>query len=374
LEYIIAGLTLGASYALIAVGYTMVYGIIQLINFAHGEIYMFGAYFAFAMILKAPPSQSIPLACFTFLLLLIPSFVFLKDKFRYSTALLFSCPFCLLMSVGAYYIYRCHVSFFIAFILSIILTSCLGMSIEFVAYRPLRHAPRLAALITAIGMSLCLQNISRLIFSARTRVYPSAFIPDILKVPIIDDAMLSGMTFIELLTKAHRIKISSGVYVTLLQVIIIGVAVGLMVALHLVIRRTKLGKAMRACSQDKITSSLMGIDIDRIILYTFAIGSGMGAVAGMLHVLEYSNLSPTMGYYAGVVAFAAAVLGGIGNIPGAMIGGFVLGIVQSLTGWAEPFCPGISKWTFGIAYAVMIGVILLKPEGILGRATTRTRV
>ncbi|MDI6704104.1 MAG: branched-chain amino acid ABC transporter permease [bacterium] len=371
MDYIISGLTMGGAYALIAVGYTMVYGIIGLINFAHGEIYMFGAYFVFAMIVETSKNTSFLISLFMLVIFGITIYLFLRDKFSPLPSLALSLVGGSFLSGFTFFLFLTSIPFYLAFLLSMIFTSCLGMAIEFIAYRPLRDAPRLAALITAIGMSLILQNVARLIWGARTRAYPDQLIPSIIKTQTINgefltDKLLSKMSFFELLLKGHKIRIFGDTYISSLKILIILLTILIMIILHLIIHKTKIGKAMRACAQDKVTASLMGIDTDRIITYTFAIGSGMGAVAGILNGLAYHNLSPTMGYKAGVVAFAAAVLGGIGNIPGAMVGGFILGLAQSIAAWI-----GLSQWIYGVAYAVMILFIVLRPTGIFGKATAR---
>lgn len=289
LEQVINGLILGGIYALIAVGYTMVYGIIQLINFAHGEIFMFGAYFAFLCVTT------------------------------------FGLPF------------------WVALPISMLLCATMGMLIDFIAYRPLRNAPRLSALITAIGISLVLQNLARMIWGAEWRVFPSATIP----------------TFLT----ENFIPLPGGAQLLFRDMFILVLAVILMVGLNLIIYLTKIGKAMRACAQDKVAAHLMGINTNWVILVTFAIGSALGAVAGvMVGVREV--IEPTMGYYKGVAAFAAAVLGGIGNITGAMLGGLLLGIAETLgAGYIS------SGYRLAIAYIIMILVIIFRPSGLLGKST-----
>ena len=289
LEQVINGLILGGIYALIAVGYTMVYGIIQLINFAHGEIFMFGAYFAFL--------------CVTTL----------------------------------------GLPFWVALPVSMLLCAVMGMLIDFIAYRPLRNAPRLSALITAIGISLVLQNLARMIWGAKWRTFPPATMP----------------TF---LTENH-INLPGGAELLYRDMFIIGLAAVLMVGLNCIIYLTKIGKAMRACAQDKVAAHLMGINTNWVILVTFAIGSALGAVAGVMVGLR-EVIEPSMGYYKGVAAFAAAVLGGIGNITGAMLGGLLLGVAEVLgAGYIS------SGYRLAIAYIIMILVIIFRPSGLLGKST-----
>jgi len=290
LQQLVNGITLGGVYALIAVGYTMVYGVIQLINFAHGEIYMLGAFLAYTMV--------------TFF----------------------------------------HIPFFVAFFLTIFICAGCGVILDFVAYRPLRNAPRLAALITAIGMSIFLQNLALMIWGAQIKSYPRDLLPEI----FFQTALSFG-----------------DVTLSWLQVFILSVTLVFMIILHLIIHKTRVGTAMRAISQDKISSSLMGISVNRVISFTFAIGSAMGGMAGILVGLYYNAIFPTMGYIAGVKAFAAAVLGGIGSVPGAMLGGGVLGIAEVMgAGYLS------SEYRDGISYAVMILVILFKPSGLVGRLNT----
>ncbi|MBC8419225.1 MAG: branched-chain amino acid ABC transporter permease [Desulfobacteraceae bacterium] len=287
LQQLVNGITLGGVYALIAVGYTMVYGVIQLINFAHGEIYMLGAFLAYTMV----------------------------------TVL--------------------GLPFFAAFVLTILICSCFGIILDFVAYRPLRKAPRLAALITAIGMSIFLQNLALMIWGSQIKSYPREVLPAIFLKPALSVGEVS---------------------LSWLQVFILSITVLFMIILHLIIHRTKIGTAMRALSQDKTTSALMGIGVNRVISFTFAIGSAMGGMAGILVGLYYNAIFPTMGYIAGIKAFAAAVLGGIGSVPGAMLGGGVLGIAEVIgAGYIS------SEYRDGISYAVMIAVILFKPSGLIGK-------
>lgn len=287
LQQLVNGITLGGVYALIAVGYTMVYGVIQLINFAHGEIYMLGAFLAYTMV----------------------------------TVL--------------------GIPFFGAFVLTLLICAVFGMLLDLIAYRPLRNAPRLAALITAIGMSIFLQNLALMIWGSQIKSYPREVLPPIFFKP--------ALTF-------------GDVSLSWLQVFIVSITVLFMIILHLIIHKTQIGTAMRAVSQDKTTAALMGIGVNRVISFTFAIGSAMGGMAGILVGLYYNAIFPTMGYIAGIKAFAAAVLGGIGSVPGAMLGGGVLGIAEVMgAGYIS------SEYRDGISYAVMIAVILFKPSGLIGR-------
>jgi len=282
------GLTLGLIYALIAVGYTMVYGVIELINFAHGEVYMFGAFL-----------------CVTFI-----------------------------SSLG--------VPLFPAMVLAMALCALMGVSIDHIAYKPLRKAPRLAALITAIGVSIFLQNIAMIIWGSRPAPFPRAAVPQFFS----EQAFTLG-----------------SVSVSGLQLFIYVLTTAMMIGLTLIINKTRVGTAMRALAQNATAAALMGINVNRVIAFTFALGSSLGAAAGILVAMYYNTMSATMGYNAGVKAFAAAVLGGIGSVPGAMLGGVVLGVAETLgAGYVS------SQYRDGLGYAVMIAVILLRPSGLLGKS------
>jgi branched-chain amino acid transport system permease protein len=291
--HILNAITLGAIYALIAVGYTMVYGIIKLINFAHGEVYMSGAILTW----WAVEEMKVPLV--------------------------------------------------LALFLSMIACAILGAAIDYLAYRPLRNSSRLAALITAIGVSLSLQTIAQLVFGARPHAIPDEAIPAFFKTGYIYFEGINGQTPL-FFGKDLALWIAAAIS---------------MVALDHLVRKTKTGKAMRACSMDQTTAALMGIDVNRVITFTFMIGSAFAAVAGVLYSLKVGgNIEPRMGYYPGLIAFAAAVLGGIGNIRGAMLGGIILGATQALgTGYID------SRYDFAYAFAVMIVAILIRPHGLLGK-------
>lgn len=293
-QQLINGLTIGGVYALIALGYTMVYGILELINFAHGEIYMLGAYlgiifFAFFTALGLT-SMSLPLSL--------------------ALTLALSTLFC----------------------------SAYGFTVERIAYRPLRNAPRLSPLISAIGMSIFLQNYVMLTQGATDKVFPSLF-------------GAAGYDFL-------------GARVTYLQTSIILMSCLLMASLHLFVTRTRMGKAMRAVAQDKTMASLVGINIDAVISMTFVIGSGLAAVAGIMVAMYYGLVNYYIGYIAGIKAFTAAVLGGIGSIPGAMFGGLFLGLVESMGASYVS-----SEYKDAYAFAVLIIVLLIKPTGIFGKST-----
>jgi len=282
IQQLINGVSLGSIYALIALGYTMVYGIIKLINFAHGDIYMVGAYVAF-----------------------------------FATTYL-------------------HLSFFPALIVAMVTAGIIGVIIERLAYRPLRYAPRIAVLITAIGVSLLLEYGGILIVSPQPRTFPALFQADV-------------FTFGNIVVNSQ-------------QVLILAVSLALMIILTYVVQRTKIGKAMRAVSFDTDAAKLMGINVDGVISITFAIGSALAAAAGMLVGVYYNSIDPLMGIMPGLKAFVAAVLGGIGIIPGAMLGGILMGIVEALVS-------GFISSTFrdAAAFAILIIILLFRPSGLLGK-------
>ncbi|MHB8483193.1 MAG: branched-chain amino acid ABC transporter permease [Nitrospiria bacterium] len=291
IQQLMNGLTLGAVYALVALGYTMVYGILELINFAHGEIYMIGAYL---------------------------SIIFLGF-------------FTMVGSTGHFL----FLSLFLSFILSALFCGAYGYTMEKMAYRPLRGAHRLAPFISAIGMSIFLQNYVMLTQGSGDVVFPRLF-PN------------SEIRF-------------SGITLTSLQGVILSSSFVLMGSLYLLVQKTLIGKAMRATAQDKTMASLLGIDVDLIISLTFVIGSVLAAAAGMMVAMYYGTVNFFIGYIAGIKAFTAAVLGGIGNIPGAMIGGLLLGMVESL---GASYISSEYKDLF--AFLILILVLLLKPSGLLG--------
>ena len=295
IDQIINGLTIGGIYALIALGYTLVYGILFMINFAHGEIFMFGSFGGFAALSY-----------------------FVNSGFAANHPAL---------------------SLIAAFLAAMIISSFLGAILERIAYRPLRYAPRLAPLISAIGASIFLQNVMMLIIKARMQVYP-----DIFPEEFIDIGSISISYF---------------------QIFIILGSVVLMIALFLFIKKTKTGKAMRAVAENKEAASLMGIDVNRIILITFVIGSTLAAVAGVMVGIYYTQINHMMGFIPGIKAFTAAVLGGIGNVVGAMLGGYFLGIAEALGVLIMP-----SEYKDVIAFSLLVLVLIFRPRGILGEVVS----
>ncbi|MEX2198126.1 MAG: branched-chain amino acid ABC transporter permease LivH [Burkholderiales bacterium] len=294
LQQLINGLTLGMIYGLIAIGYTMVYGIIGMINFAHGEIFMIGAFIAFI------------------------SFVALG-----------------LIGIG-----WVPLALLIVLVATMLLTSMYGWALERVAYRPLRHSPRLAALITAIGMSIFLQNYVQLLQGARVKP--------------LQPVITGGVRFLE----GSEFAVSF----SFLQMLIIVVTLGLMVGFTLLIHRTALGRAQRACQQDLGMASLVGIDVDRTIALTFVLGASLASVAGLMFLLNYGVIDFYIGFLAGIKAFTAAVLGGIGSVPGAMLGGLLIGLIEAF--WSAYFSV---EYKDVAAFAILILVLIFRPTGLLGK-------
>ena len=286
MQQLVNGLALGSIYALIALGYTMVYGIIAMINFAYGEIFMFGAYAGLTLALTN------------------------------------------------------YVNVYVALLGATLITMVLGVVIERVAYKPLRRSSRLSALISAIGVSIFLSSLMVRLKGPNTRGFPTLFENKIFEI--------------------------GNFQITIYQIVIIGVAGLLMLGLHLFVTYTKMGRAMRACAQDQDAANLMGVNVDRVISVTFAIGSGLAGAAGVLAGIYFNAVQPYMGLMAGLKAFAAAVLGGIGSIPGAMIGGLVIGLTEIMG-----ITVNLSQYKDAFAFAILILVLLFKPSGIMGRKANK---
>ena len=312
----IDGLTLGTVYAVIALGYTMVYGILELINFAHGEIFMTGAFIGTTLLL-------------------------------------------LLTGIGWVAALPALLMLVFVLVVTAVLTGFLGMGIERLAYRPLRHAPRLIPLITAIGISFVLQDIVRFIAELSKGSYivtgPSLFTNQIL----IKTSSISSIF------NDASIKTSF--------VIVLVTAVVMMIGLDIFVNRTKWGMAMRAVAQDRETASLMTVNVNKVISITFFVGSALGGATGVLFAIQYGTIDPYIGFILGLKAFTAAVLGGIGNIRGAMLGGLLLGVLEM---FASANLTLLTGGVFGaeykdvFAFAILIIVLLFKPEGLLGKPVT----
>ena len=283
LQQLVNGLSLGSIYALIALGYTMVYGIIKLINFAHGDIYMLGAFTAF-----------------------------------YATTVF-------------------HLNFFLALIVAMVLCGVLGVLIERIAYKPLRHATRITALITAMGVSYILEYTTQYFAGSEVKTFPE---------DVLNNAVFQ----------------IGGIQISQQQIYIIAVTLILMLTLTYIVGRTRMGRAMRAVSVDEKAAELMGISVDRTISFTFLLGSVLAGAAGVLVGVYYNSINPLMGMVPGLKAFIAAVFGGIGIIPGAMIGGFAIGIAETMV-----VAYGSSLYRDAIVYVILILILIIKPAGLLGK-------
>lgn len=281
MQQLINGLSLGSIYALLALGYTMIYGIVKIIHFAHGDVYMLGAFF------------------------------------------------------GYYTINVWHFNFIMALFGSMIFCALVGMLIEFVAYRPLRHSSRIAVLITAIGVSYFLENGMSVLFSGDTRDFPQ----------VIKQVNYEWF----------------GIRVTNVQLLIFATTIILMIVLQLIVKKTKMGRAMRAAAADPVAAELMGININGTISFVFAIGSAMAGAAGVLIGLYYNSIEPTMGLTPGIKAFVAAVVGGVGSIPGAAVGAVIIGCLESMMQ-----AIGFSAFKDAAVYVVLIIVLLFLPAGLFG--------
>jgi branched-chain amino acid transport system permease protein len=295
-QELVNGITAGALYALVALGFSMVYGVLKLLNFAHGDLYMVGAFIGFFVIqwFGGPTKLTIPVP-----LLLV-----------------------------------------IMFVLAAVLVGGLGVAIERFAYRPLRDAPRIAPLITAIGISFFLENSALLLFGAQYRIYNTS----------------------EFISFSSGIQIGS-VSIDAVQIMVVALGAALMVGLRLLVNRTRLGKQMRAVAADREAAEMLGINVNFTIAATFFLGSALAGVSGVMAGLLFNQVNNTMGFTAGLFAFTAAVVGGIGSIPGAMLGGLLIGLAQSfVTGYIS------STYTNLLVFGLLIVVMVLRPTGLLGRA------
>ena len=282
IQQLVNGLAVGSIYALIALGYTMVYGTIKLINFAHGDVYMMGAF------------------------------------------------------IGYFAVMVLKLNVFLALLLAMVACAILGVVIERVAYKPLRKSTRVAALITAIGVSYLLENAMSYFFGAESRPFPSDFGTE--TFTLFGDVSVNGK-----------------------QILIFGITVLLMALLQFIVRYTKMGKAMRAVAVDEQAAQLMGIDVDGVISFTFALGSALAGIAGVLVGVYYNTISTTMGITVGLKAFVAAVLGGIGSIPGAMVGGYLIGLLETMVSFF-----GYSPYRDGVVYFLLFIILIVLPAGLFG--------
>ncbi|PMB84948.1 branched-chain amino acid ABC transporter permease [Dolosicoccus paucivorans] len=282
MQQMINGIALGSIYALIALGYTMVYGTIKLINFAHGEVYMLGAF------------------------------------------------------IGFYLVQTFDINIYLAMLIAMACCAIIGVIIERVAYKPLRKSTRVAALITAIGVSYFIQNLMAYKLGPEVRAFPAA-----------------------MKTQVYRV---GGIVINSKQLFVFITTIILMIVLTLIVNKTKMGKAMRAVAVDAEAAQLMGIDVNRIISFTFALGSGLAGIAGVLVGVYYNSISPFMGVTSGLKAFVAAVVGGIGSIPGAMVGGYLIGLLETLVTYL-----GWSTYKDAAVYVLLIIILLVLPAGLFGK-------
>lgn len=311
LQQLINGVSLGAIYSLIALGYTMVYGVLKLINFAHGDIYMVGAFMGYYIAngLGARGAQALGQGADGLI----------------ARGLL-----------GGGGLEPSLVTALVVMLLAMAICAALGVIIERFAYRPVRKYSRLTALITAIGVSLLLENGGQVVFGADPKFFPELF-------------------------KKRNIELFGGASINSADIVVLIIAIVLMIGLQLIVYRTKTGRAMRAVSFNLQSAKLMGINTDRIIMFTFALGSALAAAAGVLVAIRIPRIDPLMGILVGLKAFVAAVLGGIGNIPGAMLGGLLIGITETMVvGYLSP------TYKDAVAFAILILILLFRPSGLLG--------
>jgi branched-chain amino acid transport system permease protein len=311
LQQLINGISLGAIYSLIALGYTMVYGVLKLINFAHGDVYMVGAFMGFYLAngLGARGAQMLGMS---------PDGMVARGL------------------IGGGTMEPSLITALVVMLLAMAICAAIGVIIERLAYRPVRKYSRLTALITAIGVSLLLENGGQVVFGAEPKFFPELF-------------------------RKQNIDLVGGASINSADIVVLVIALALMVALQLIVYRTKTGRAMRAVSFNLQSAKLMGINTDRIIMFTFALGSALAAAAGVLVAIRIPRIDPLMGILVGLKAFVAAVLGGIGNIPGAMLGGLLIGITETMVvGYFSP------TYKDAVAFAILILILLFRPSGLLG--------
>lgn len=311
LQQLINGISLGAIYSLIALGYTMVYGVLKLINFAHGDVYMVGAFVGYYIAngLGARGAHALGQGADGFI----------------ARGL-----------IGSGTMEPSLVTALVVMLLAMAICAALGVIIERFAYRPVRKYSRLTALITAIGVSLLLENGGQVVFGAEPKFFPELF-------------------------RKRNIDLVGGASINSADIMVLVIAIGLMIGLQLVVFRTKTGRAMRAVSFNLQSAKLMGINTDRIIMFTFALGSALAAAAGVLVAIRIPRIDPLMGILVGLKAFVAAVLGGIGNIPGAVLGGLLIGITETMVvGYLSP------TYKDAVAFAILILILLFRPSGLLG--------
>lgn len=348
IQHLFNALALGALYGLIAIGYTMVYGILRLINFAHGDIFMLGAYLVFFSTIAFMPAWVAALLLGLTLIIFYSTFVGFGKK----PPLWFWAGVALAAIVGCYYGFVSQADFappwLLAVAFAIVVTSAIGISVDRVAYKPLREAPRISALISAIGVSFFIESAAVVVFSGLPRPVRQ---PDFVTQPIVFS--LESITG----------NAESLVRVSPMAIIVPVISIVLILGLLWIIYRTKPGLAMRAISKDIETTRLMGVSVNKVIALTFGLGSALAAAAGIMWSLRYPQIFPYMGMMPGLKAFIAAVFGGIGSIPGAMIGGAMLGFMEI---FIVAFFPELSGYRDAFAFILLIIILLWKPTGLLG--------
>jgi len=359
-QQLVNGLSQGAIYALIAVGYTMVYGVLQLINFAHGDVFMVGAMVAMYVATgRVPPTMPVWMHGLIIGVLVIALIAMTVSRRSFKLGAMELLPFAGIYAVVAPSLFfigkishgipgsqweRSYLTSFFVLLVSLVVCGLMGFLIERLAYRPLRDKPRINSLITAIGISLLLEfgGQHQSVFGPTPQPFPAEMIPDI-KTPLFT---------------------LGGAIISRVDVLIFAVTILLMLVLSYIVMKTKTGLALRAVSFRFDTAALMGVNINRIISFTFILGSVLAAAAGFLYAIKYPKVEPLMGMQPGVKAFVAAVFGGIGNITGAVVGAILLGLVEVLV---KGYMPSGSQYSDAVAFVILIVILLVKPSGLLGK-------
>ena len=356
IQQLINGLSVGSIYALIAVGYTMVYGVLQLINFAHGDVFMVGAMVSlYAATGRVPPTlplwlhglilAALAVAALVYWLLGRTSRQIIRTLLPLAAMYVTALPLLWLSALVSRHLRLPSWSAAVfVLVFAVVVCATIGYLIERLAYRPLRDKPRINSLITAIGISLLLEygGQQQSVFGPTPQPFPAEIIPG-LTSPLLS---------------------ANGVVINRIDALVLVVTLIIMFGLTYIVLRTRTGLALRAVSFRFDTAALMGVNIDRIVSFTFVLGSGLAAVAGLLYAVKYPSVNPLMGLLPGIKAFIAAVFGGIGNIAGAVIGGLVLGMVEVLV---VGYLPGGSQYRDGVAFVILICILLVKPSGLLGK-------
>ena len=355
---LLSSLQLGSLYALIALGYTLVYGIIRLINFAHGEIFMVGAFSSYFLFAQTP--YALPWALFV-AALASAGFMYALNLWRGKLTDPVVLVGGLLALVGfTWALSAASLNWVVALLLSMLITGVVGILLDRIAYRPLRGAPRISLLITAIAMSFFLQNAGLLFFTRNQTPYrPDTTLPTAFQFNLLGNKVASWTQFLQ-----FQIG-ESTVYTSAMVILIPAVTLILVVALTLFVSRTRLGKAMRATAQDPETAQMMGVNVNRVIATTFFLGSMLAAAAGVLWGLNFGSLTQpaVFGLLPGLKAFSAAVIGGIGSLPGAVIGGLLLGFLEN---FVPALFSGVTEYKDTFAFFLLIIILLIRPSGIVG--------